>query len=65
MYNEFVVEFQDGKMDWIDPVNIDDVTVTDSEIIVNATHQYRYALSNVAKWAVRPYSPETTYDSIS
>ena len=62
MHNEFVVELQDGSRDWVDPIDDDDIEVTESEIIVKG--EYRYALSNVKAWVIRPYSEETTYDSI-
>ena len=64
MHNEFVVEFKNGKRDWIDPVEESDVSIVDGEIIVDAVYEYRFKLDEVSNWAVRPYSEETTYDAI-
>lgn len=60
---EFVVEFNDGSRDWIDPVV--SVSDTGTQIIVNnGMYDYKYDKSEVKKWQVRPYSPETTYDEV-
>ena len=62
MYNEFVVEFKDGSRDWVDPVI--DVTEDDEWIYVDNGHKYQYEKKLINKWAVRPYSADTTYDAI-
>jgi hypothetical protein len=62
MHNEFVVEFKDGSRDWIDPVI--DVNEDDAYIHVSNGHDYRYEKELIARWIVRPYSADTTYDSI-
>lgn len=60
---EFVVEFNDGSRDWIDPVV--DVQETEETIIVsNGFFEYTFDKSFIKKWTVRPYSPETTFDEI-
>jgi hypothetical protein len=63
---EFVVEFKDGKRDWIDPVDIDCVDIADGLIVVTANtgYVYKYTESDVSKWVVRLYGEETTYDPI-
>jgi len=66
---EFVVEFHDGSMDWVDPVEREDVVETPEEIRVTVgfgtiSHCYTYNRSDVAAWTIRPYSPETTYNPI-
>ena len=62
MHNEFVVEFKDGSRDWVDPVI--DVTEDDEWIYICNGHNYQYEKKLIAKWIVRPYSAETTYDAI-
>lgn len=62
-HNEFVVEFKDGKRDWVDPVfGIDEgeeyITVS------NGNFKYTYDKKLIDKWVVRPYSAGTTYDPI-
>lgn len=60
---EFVVEFNEGSRDWIDPVV--DIQETEDHIIVdNGMYDYKYDKAVIAKWQVRPYSPETTYEEI-
>lgn len=62
-HNEFVVEFKDGKRDWVDPVF--GVEETDEHIIVsNGAFEYTYDKEKIDKWVVRPYSAETTYEPI-
>jgi hypothetical protein len=62
MHNEFVVELKDGSRDWVDPVI--DVTEDDEWIYVDNGHEYQYEKKLIAKWTVRPYGAETTYDVI-
>jgi len=62
-HNEFVVEFKDGKRDWVDPVfSLDEeeeyITVS------SGSFEYTYDKKLIDKWAVRPYSAETTYNAI-
>ena len=63
IHDEFVIQFQDGSRDWVDPVYT--VTVTETEIRVsNGIHTYTYNRVDVVDWTVRPYSKETTFDPI-
>lgn len=62
-HNEFVVQFKDGTRDWIDPVY--DVWEGGDMIFVNnGPCTYEYTKVDVEKYVVRPYSDETTYDTI-
>lgn len=63
-HREFVVEFKDGRRDWVDPVY--SVEETEQHIAVeNVTGRvYIYDKELCDKWVVRPYSAETTYDPI-
>ena len=63
-HNEFVVEFKDGKRDWVDPVA--DVWEDDHILFVetDSGNVYEYEKKKVGKWVVRPYSTETTYEPI-
>lgn len=62
MHNEFVVEFKDGSRDWVDPVI--DVTEDDEWTYVDNGQKYQYEKELIAKWIVRPYNADTTYDAI-
>jgi hypothetical protein len=64
MHNEFVVEFKDGTRDWVDPVYGEVHQTEDHIFVTNHKYTYNFEKSKVAKWAVRPYSPDTTYDPI-
>lgn len=63
---EFVVEFKNGKRDWVDPV--DEVWEEGQTLFVKALegygYTYEYDKSLVDKWVVRPYDPETTFEPI-
>lgn len=53
---EFVVEFNDGGRDWVDPViNIEE---TEDEIVVTnvrwGENEYRYAKVDVKSWTIQP-----------
>lgn len=62
-HNEFVVEFKNGSRDWIDPVI--DISEDETTIYVdNGYCEYEFLKKDIDKWAVRPYTPETTYDPI-
>ena len=62
-HNEFVVEFKDGSMDWVDPVS--ELWEDDEKIYVNNhSFTYEYDKSSISKWVVRPYNSDTTYDAI-
>ncbi len=66
IHNEFVVEFKDGTRDWVDPV--ENVREDDHMLYVEQGsfrgYVYEYEKVNVAKWIIRPYDKETTYDWI-
>lgn len=64
---EFVCEKVDGTMDWVDPVDLEgSVRRTYNEIIVTngLGFDYSYPRSSVVRWAIRPYSEETTLNRI-
>lgn len=53
---EFVVEFNDGGRDWVDPViNVEE---TEDEIVVTnawwGENEYRYAKVDVKSWTIQP-----------
>lgn len=58
-HNEFVVEYKDGTRDWIDPV---EEVWEDNEYVYasNYKYEYKYLVTLVDKWVVRPYSTTTT-----
>lgn len=62
-HNEFVVQFKNGGRDWVDPVS--EIWEDDYIIYVNNhSFTYEFVKTDIDKWAVRPYSSETTYDPI-
>lgn len=62
-HKEFVVEFTNGKRDWVDPVV--SVAETEMEIFVhNGIFQYVYEKASIKRWTVRAYSSDTTFQSI-
>ena len=53
---EFVVEFNDGGRDWVDPViNVEE---TEDEIVVTNSrwgeNEYSYAKADVKSWTIQP-----------
>lgn len=53
---EFVVEFNDGSRDWVDPViNVEE---TEDEIVVTNSrwgeNEYRYVKVDVKSWIIQP-----------
>lgn len=65
MHNEFVVEFDDGTRDWVDPVE----SIREDEHTIYVQHKipghvYEFKKSDIIKWEVRPYDPDTTYNWI-
>lgn len=63
---EFVVEFLNGQKDWMhaSAYPVLDFYETEDTIIVDKGYKYTYDKAKIAKWVVRDYSPETTYDNI-
>lgn len=63
---ECVIEFKNGKRDWIDPVLYEDIRVEHGTLIVEGFtgYIYEYSLKYIDKWCIRPYSEDTTYDPI-
>ncbi len=63
-HNEFVVLYKNGNKDWIDPIN--EIWEDDYIIYVdNYSKTHEFVKTDIDKWVVRPYNPETTYDDIA
>ena len=62
-HKEFVCEFHNGEMDWVDPV----IEVTEGDHVIeinNGAHSYKYNKADIKKWCIRPYSECTTHNKI-